>query len=145
MAKRIPITLCYMLFASIYFFSSVVIHASGQTLNPTRKPTLIPTLIPSRLPSPSSETRVVADVFSEKSAAHPSLWMEVGTLLIDDKAWTAVTSVLTSFQQPQVFISIPSYDNGGASNSAAISIRISNKTQISKGNSVVTFRVKVKN
>ena len=78
----------------------------------------------------------ITNVFSKNSTSSPShTWLEYGQLYADDSGWTSVSSTITTFIRPLVFLSLPNFGN------AALSLRISDLKLDAL--SFTTFKVKV--
>ena len=92
---------------------------------PPTSPSVSPTLSPTRdCPERSSNYTDVVDMISK--APVTTNWMEGGYANMDDGSWTRVTTILTTFVNASVFVSLPDIGSNGVSGGFPAIARIRN-------------------
>ena len=85
---------------------------------------------------------ITKNVFSKNSAVSPSsIWLEAGQMYLDDSHWTNVTTVVKTFVNPVVLLSMPDFGGSTYNSGSPLSLRIRNKKFESNG--ALSFQVKV--
>ncbi len=85
---------------------------------------------------------ITKDVFSKNSAVSPSsIWLEAGQMYLDDSHWTNVTTVVKTFVNPVILLSMPDFGGSTYNSGPPLSLTIRNKKFGSNG--ALSFQVKV--